>query len=342
MAQDRTYEYHAGFNVLRGFLQPHNSEVAHLTYGRPTGIELQINRRTIGKEAWEIRYGEPETGFSITYFNTDMEPTGSLISGIAFMEFFLVKSRIGSMTFRVGTGLTYATKVYDKETNNLNNVISSRLTYNMQGRFGFYFPLGERLLLNPSFTFTHASNGSLKLPNAGINIVSANLGLTYQFHSTDIPEQPLEEAMLDRSVHYNLQFSGSVKEIYPTGGPKYGYFTLRGYADKPLNRVSRLTAGIDFFMNRALIEQIRRNEAGPIDYKRASILIGHELVISNVSVMTEIGYYFYRPFKGGDDPNVYQRYGLKYYFTETLFASAMLKTFIGRADTFDFGIGVRL
>lgn len=342
--QEKAYQYHVGINGLRGFLQPHNEEVRHLTYGRPTGFELHFNKKTLGSEAWQNRFNRPDIGFSLTYFNTDMEPTGHLIAGLAYMEFYLIRTRFGSFTFRAASGLTYATKTYDRETNNLNTVISSRLTYSMQGRFGFHIPVTDRWTFYPSATFSHASNGSLKLPNAGINIVSANVGLTYSFSEVSLPEKPGEEEPLEKRFHVNMLISGAAKELYPTGGPKYGYWTIRTYFDKPLSRVSRLVGGIDYIMNGAKKEQIRRKKelSDKIDYKRIGLIIGHELTVSKVSVMTQFGYYVYRPFRGDDDPDYYQRYGLKYYITEELFATAMLKTFIGRADTFDFGIGIRL
>lgn len=343
-ASQKVYGNHAGINVLRGFLQPHNEDVKHLTYGRPFGFEIHYSKRTLGGEAWHNRFNKPDMGFSLTYFNTDMAPTGLLWSGLAYMEFHLIRTRFGSFTFRPAAGLTYATKTYDREKNNLNNVISSKLTYSMQGRFGFHIPITERWLFYPSVTFSHASNGSLKLPNAGINIVSANVGVAYFFHERSVPEEVIPEKPLATRLHYNFLISGAAKELYPTGGPKYGYWTIRAYVDKPLSRVSRLIGGFDLINNLAKKEQVRRNQevTGKVDHKRIAVLIGHELVISKISIMTQFGYYLYRPFKEDDDPDYYQRYGLKYYFTERIYATSMLKTFIGRADTFDFGIGVRL
>jgi hypothetical protein len=72
------------------------------------------------------------------------------------------------------------------------------------------------------------------------------------------------------------------------------------------------------------------------------LILGHELVVGNIGLMTQAGYYFYRPFKGDKDPNFYQRYGLKYYIGKRYFITTMLKTHGGRADNFDFGLGLRI
>ena len=340
----RGYRYNVGISPLKGFLLPHNDEVKHLTYGRPSGLELNVNVQSDGSEAWHYRYNLPEYGISLTYFDTDMVETGELLSGMVYMKIPFFTGKTGSMMLQVGTGLTWASKVYDRETNNLNNVLSSRFTYNMQGRIGYQFNLGDRLLIYPAVTLTHASNGSLKLPNAGINIVSGNVGLAYKLVTMDPHSHPVDEPALERKWKWNLLFSGAAKEIYPAGGPKYGYWTVRSYFDRTLSRFSRFIVGGELVMNRALRADIARrvtDEDQP-DYKRGSLLIGHELLVSRVSVMTQLGYYLYRPYDGDFDPDFYQRYGIKYYFSEKVFATGMLKVFIGRADTFDFGIGIRL
>lgn len=338
------YQYHIGVSPLKGFLLPHSDDVAHLTYGRPSGVELNLNRLSHGDKGWHHRFNMPERGLSITYFNTDMKETGHWLSAIVYMKFPLIRTSIGCFIFHAGTGLTYSTKIYDREDNNLNNAISSKLTYNMQGRFGFQFDVSSRWLIYPSFTLTHASNGSFKLPNAGLNIISANLGIGYRI--AEIEEKPLpgEEKPLVKNMKLNILLSGAAKEIYPTGGQKYGYWTFRAYTDKTLSRVSKVLVGGEVINNRSLRRKIQRNDSlsNRTDHKRASLLIGHELTISRVSVMTQFAYYVHRPYKDDFDPNFYQRYGIKYYFTDKLFGTAMLKTFLGRADTFDFGLGIRL
>ncbi|MDH5608278.1 MAG: acyloxyacyl hydrolase [Cyclobacteriaceae bacterium] len=338
------FAFDAGVVAFKGYISPHSSDVYHLMYGHPTGVELFFNKHTQGQKSWHQRYNFPAYGFSLSRINTHMDPTGVLLYGLSYMEFHLVRRPIGSVVIRAATGFTYSNHPYDREDNHLNNMISSTLTYNMQGRFGFKLNVTDHLYLYPTIMISHASNGSYKLPNGGINIISANIGMGYQFGSAPVVHQMEDAGKLDRKAHLNLAVSGAGKELYPTGGPKYGFFTIRAFVDKPVSHVSRLTTGLDFLFNRSLIEEIRRDPRvyGPIDYKRIGWVAGHELVVSKISVVTQVGYYIYRPYRGDQDFNLYQRYGLRWNFNENVYFTTLLKTHRARADTFDFGIGWRL
>ncbi len=342
---DQFYKYEVGFSSFKGFILPHSADVHHLMYGRPGGVELFASKSTTGSRPWQKRYNYPDYGLLISYFDTEMKPTGKLYYGLAFMKFYLIRWKNGGMTLRAGTGLTYAPTRYHKSENNLNNMISSIFTYNMQGRLGFEIGFHKQWYFQPSLTLSHASNGSLKLPNAGINIITGNLALGYRFKPM-VLSSPAENTSnsTSKSFHYNFLISGAPKEIYPTGGKKYGFWTIRSYVDKPLNEVSRLVAGAELFFNRSLIEEIRRDETTPnsTDYKRAAVVVGHELVVSNISVMVQAGHYFLRSYNKDGDPDFYQRYGLKYYFNKKYFITTMLKAHGGRADNYDFGLGIRI
>ncbi len=306
-------------------------------------MEFFANKRVSGRDQWHHRFGIPEVGVSITYFDTKMDPTGSLFYGLVYMQFFPSKWKFGALALRFGTGLTYAPRRYDKESNNLNNMMSSALSYNMQGRIGMRFNLAKSWTIHPHVVMSHSSNGSIKLPNAGINIFSAGIELGYHFGDPEISESGSDMAP-DRSAHLNFLISGTLKELYPTGGDKYGFFTLRSYLDKPLNSVSRLLGGVEVFSNRSLKEEIRRLEEidNSTDHRRIGVFVGHELVVSRISVVVQAGRYVYRPFKEDSDADFYQRYGLKYYFLQKYFITTMLKSHGGRADNFDFGLGIRL
>jgi hypothetical protein len=76
------------------------------------------------------------------------------------------------------------------------------------------------------------------------------------------------------------------------------------------------------------------------DYRRIGLYIGHELFINDLSVEAQVGYYVYSPFDYLGP--FYQRIGLKYYISNTIFTSMTLKTHAAKAEAVEFGVGVRL
>ncbi len=341
---DTYFAQNISLNTFKGFIMPHNDGVSHLAYGRPTGFELYHNWATDGSKPWQNRYNQPDAGVSIGYYDTDMDPTGNLLVFMTYMDFQLARDRFTQLYFRIGTGFTYAPTRYEQESNNLNVMISSPISYNMQGRLNLRIPISDRYYLNPGITLTHASNGAITYPNSGINMVTANLGFGYHFNKKNIQLPEGTNDAPDRSLGYSLTVSGAMRDAIRGQDRKYAFFTIRPMVDKTLNHVNRLLCGFDFFFNRARIPLIQRDENVPndTDYKRIALVGGHELIVSRVSLMVMAGYYIYQPYLQDGDPNWYQRYGLKVYATEYVFGTMMLKAHGGRADNFAIGIGYRL
>ncbi len=340
-----TYKYNAGFTYLKGLIVPQYAHGLHLTYGRPSGVEIFWNQQTLGKKEREKIFGYPQSGFSLTMIDTDMVETGKIFNAASYIDFYWLDTPDLKAYWRFGVGLTYATRLYHPETNNMNNILSSRISYHAIVRIGLQIPVAKQFYINPAISWNHTSNGSLSLPNNGINIATLNVGAAYRFGEAEWV-QDHQPAPNDRTLGYNVLVSGSVKETEPLGSPKRIYYTFRGYVDKTLNKVSRVYGGLELFSNHGLKDVIRNEPDvdNDTDFRRVGAFIGHELMVSRVSFMTMIGHYIYRPFRGGidDDPDLYSRLGVKVYLSDRIFTVAMMKIHGAQNDIFDFGVGVRL
>lgn len=347
---DRTYTI--GANTFKGFIMMHDHRIGHLIREHPVGLELFINQNTYGKKHWHQLYNFPDIGFSLAYFDFKTPELGEMIASTVYLDFYLRRGRKSDVIFKIGTGLGLSTNPYDRETNNKNNVIGSRITFTMQGRLGYNFKIHDRFKLTSALTLSHFSNGAFKMPNKGINIISANLGFSYLLNapaSPDFVKRPVNDDHSlnneDKKLHYNLSVFSGVREIIPIGGKKYPFINAVFYVDKKLNKKSSLLLGADFFYSWAVKEEIETArdlpEGEDPDFKRVGITIGHELFVSKISLVTQFGVYAYRPFKGSGDA-VYQRYGLKYYFSEKLFTGVFLRAHYGVAQNVEWGLGLRL
>ena len=210
----------------------------------------------------------------------------------------------------------------------------------------------RKLLDNIGFqtglTFTHNSLGSMKAPNKGINSVLLNFGLFYDLSNHEREFIPLrEKTLLDKKVRYNFVLRGGINEYDVVGSGQFPFFVFSGYASKKLSHVSGLQLGADLFLSYFLKERIEyealleesRTDADT-DFKRASIFAGHELYINKLSVISQIGYYFYYPFEFAEP--YYFRIGMKYYFSKRLFGALTLKSHAADAEALEFGLGIRL
>ncbi len=255
--KETIYSNSVGLAAHKGFVVPQYEHGLHLTYGRPVALELFFSQQTMGKKERERIYGFPQTGFSVTIIDTDMNETGTIINMASYIDFFIYKSSQINAFIRLGAGFTFASKIYNRNENNLNNILSARISYHALLRAGFEIPVGPQYYILPAISWSHTSNGSFSLPNNGINIASASLGGGYRFglKRRSAPDE-FVPATVDRGFGINLMFSASGKETEPLGSPKRLYYTFRVSVDKTLNKVSRIYAGIEAFHNRGLIDVI--------------------------------------------------------------------------------------
>ncbi len=76
-------------------------------------------------------------------------------------------------------GAAFGWKHYDKDISPDNGAVSTSVTAHMGLGLRLCYDLTERWQLSASLGVTHYSNGNTSLPNAGVNAVSAALGVAY-------------------------------------------------------------------------------------------------------------------------------------------------------------------
>lgn len=334
-------------NYFYGNVWRHNDDILHLISGHPEGLIFSYSKKTFGDEEWEQYYNYPDYGVSFTYQNLKNEFLGENYGLYGHYNFYFFKR---NLMLRIGQGIAITTNPYDRETNFRNVAFGTRIlssTYlmlnyrkeNILGKFG----------LEAGFSLIHYSNANVKAPNASINSIAFNLGVTYSLEE----EQPeyifdIKEKDFKQPIAFNAVIRTGVNESDVIDSGQFGFLIFTGYADKRLNRKSGIHAGAELFFSNFLKEYITyRGIAfpgdfgidGDEDYKRVGVFAGHELYINRFSILTQLGYYVYYPveFEG----RVYLRAGLKRYFGKRFFGELTLKSHGAKAETLEFGLGVR-
>ena len=342
--QDLQYNHSVGIQVFKGFVYKHSDDIGHLTKNNPTGFEIYYNKLTNGNKSWEAINNYPEVGVSLGYYNYHDEVLGSTIAALFHIQYYLTKSRTGhSFKIHIGTGLGFNTHPYNAETNNKNTVLGSTVTFALQPRFIYSYTTKSNWIFTASPNLTHFSNGSVKKPNKGINILTFHVGvgkiIGERVSLTDPPGNP----SFDKNIKVDLTLYSGMRNN-SEGKMSYPFITFGAAASKRFGIQGGVTSGIDLFYSIALKEEIKNDiqfsDGKYPDFKRLGWFIGYEWYISRVSIIAQFGYYIYRPYK--QVPPVYQRIGLKFYNKqEKIFLAANLKTHAGTAEMAEFGIGLR-
>lgn len=346
--QNETYSVEA--SVLHGNVLPHTEDIHQLINGHPQALMLNFTTKTYGKKEWQSAYNFPEYGAYFLYQDFNSHPLGTCYSVGAFYNFFFWNRHL---QLKLSQGLAYATNPYDKINNSKNKAFGTKILDNTNIGFGYdNQTLFKNIGFHAGLLFSHYSNGRVKSPNSGINSYLLNLGVNYNLQPEKRRVAVLDSARNMKSyrepIKYNFVFRSGVNESPIIRSGQKPFYHIGFYADKRLNRKSALQLGTELFLTNSFKEYIKYySEAYPeahlnpnTDYKRVGVFVGHELFVNRISLEAQLGYYVYQPLK--KDIPIYDRVGVKYYFSDKIFASYTIKTHLFLAEALEFGIGVRL
>jgi hypothetical protein len=349
-SQDKQHTSYIDVNYFKGNIALHNNDILHLINGHPEGVILSWNKKTYGFEDWEQRYNYPDYGATFVYQNLKNEVLGNNMSLYAHYNFYFLNRNV---MFRIGQGIGYTPKPYDRETNYRNIAFGTKMLSSTMMMLNYK---KERIIdnfgLQAGFSLIHYSNANIKAPNASVNSITFNLGVTYNLddaepaYVTNIADGKKEK--FTQSIKYNVVFRGGVNESDVVGSGRFPFYIVSAYADKRINVKSALQFGTEVFFSNFLKEliyyqsvaELGENVSGSEDYKRVGVFAGHELFINKTSLETQFGYYVYYPFDF--EGRIYSRIGLKRYINDKWFGALTLKTHGAKAEAVEIGIGVRL
>ena len=337
-------------NFFSGNTAVHQPDVLHLVSGHPNGFIASWSKKTFGEEDWQQRYNYPDYGITLSYQDFNNPILGENFGLYGHYSFYFLKRHL---MLRLGQGIAYTTNAYDKIHNPKNIAYGSDL---MGSTFIMINYKKENLFKNfglqAGLSLLHYSNANVKAPNTGINTIVANLGINYNLGNQEENEYlyNIDEEKYTEPIKYNFQFASGVNQSDVVGSAQYPFYNFSFYADKRISRKSAFQIGTELFISNFLKEFIRFRSiaypeygiSGDEDHKRISIFAGHELFINRISIITQAGYYVYYPYEF--EERGYIRLGLKHYFGQSrkIFASAAVKAHAFKAESAEFGIGVRL
>jgi len=143
-----------------------------------------------------------------------------------------------------------------------------------------------------------------------------------------------------------LTFSGFYKEALDYGGPKYNVASGSIEYSYPLwSSLFRVGASLDYMCDQshgAILE--RNNVAYKSDWELAKLGVAAnaEIILDRLSLILHFGGYYHNLSRDIRNQWVYQRVGLRYQLTPSLWAHLALKTHWNLADYIELGLAVKV
>ncbi len=347
-SQEKNNAFSVDVDFFSGNIFKHSNDLSHLVTGHPNGLMISLSKKTFGNKEWEQAYNYPDYGVYFLYEDYKNNYLGNVVAFGGHYDFYFWKRQLQT---KIALGAGMVSNPYDKVTNNKNGAFGSKFNVNIN--FGLEYKK-QNLIGNfgfqTGFLFTHFSNGRIKTPNSGINTFNFSAGINYNFNKiSEFKKDTVTiKTKYNEPLKYNFMFRSGVNESPVINSGQHPFYHISAYADKRFNRKSSMQFGAELFLTTSFKDFIYyQSQAYPskninpnTDYKKIGVFIGHELFINKVSLETQIGYYVYQPYKF--DFPIYDRIGIKYYFTKNIFSGVSVKTHAFFAEAIEFGVGVRL
>ena len=270
-----------------------------------------------------------------TYFNAD--EMGNPIAVYVYQ-----RSRIAQLSERLSLdyewnfGASFGWKPYDPNKNWANDMVGSKINAYMNVGLYLGWQISPAWMLSAGISATHYSNGNTHIPNSGINLAGARIGVTRIFDAvgeTHGKEKQLPRAVIKPRWSYEVVLYGATraKGIVEENYVVPGSFAVAGFNLIPMYTFNKhLRAGVSVdgqYDESANIENhiSGTDENGRMTFYRPpfreSISLGLSLrgewVMPIFSVQVGIGHNVY--YNGDDFKGIYQILALKTYLTRRLY-----------------------
>jgi hypothetical protein len=336
-AQEKHY---LGLSGHLGTLMPHHPEIAYHANGGIQGIELNYAKQNFANSFWDSIYHFPRYGAGYFFSNlSNNDVFGKIHSLHGFIDIPL-SPNTGKydIFFRFGFGLSYLTRAFNLEDNYLNTAIGSKTNIFVRLGLKTSFEITPDLLWTNSFNFSHTSNGNLKTPNLGLNVLSYSTGVLMGISSSSRNTPPAIKTFFP-GYEWMIGFSGGARTYKWQSSRYFRAIGINMEFGRRFSYKHSAGGGIDFFKNnslRAALKEDSVKNVKDIDTYQAGIHLYSDLHFKRIVLTFNIGTYIYSRYKYTFP--MYNRLGFRYKINRRWLANFTIKSHLSRADYLEFGI----
>ena len=330
-----------GVRPQYGFIIAHRPSVLYLAQQHVPAIEIFYQQKS-KRENINQAYLFPNVGYSLLYLDfRNKKYLGKAISLDRFIDLDLSKNK-NKISVRLGAGIAYLTKAFDRIETNKNLAISTKLNIHLAVGLQYVKQL-KNFTMSGGIIYNHYSNGSFKIPNLGINVPALQLGIAYAIKKDNLPDR-VEKIIFNKSSNVTINASFGAKESYRVYGKKFFVGSVYGMYQKNISLKSFLIGGVDLIYNSSLNARVKSEFIEPITNKFAIVQlglnIGYGLKFNKLELLFQSGVYAISNYKL--DGFIYSRLSSRYFISNKLFLLFALKSHFAKADYGEIGLGFKM
>lgn len=327
-----------------GKIVPHSDTLKPLTNGLASGLRFTISKNVDGSRTWHHLHGMPDIGFSFTCIDLgDNRILGSAWGMQPNIAYQIVKSPNFLIKTQIGIGVAYITQKYSPTGNPANVAISTSINYWATANLISTYKISERLNITAGIETNHFSNGAIKKPNYGLNIIGLSLGVTCRIDGKEVNYIKPLPSRAEQKPRLELHLGSGIKETGPAGGNKYYPISLAVEYLMPKAKLLCLVSGIDIIYDKSsrIHIELRGKHYSPInDDFQMGLKAGLLIPFERLSFYGQLAAYLYNP--NPRLPLFYQKLGIRYMISSKTQLQMELKTHLNKADHVGVGYAISI
>lgn len=301
--------------------------------GYVPGFDITILKNGLQKEEFSNTFGTPLLGLSIKYFRMNRPDTfGQSLGILPSFDLPLISSKKLRISARIGYGVNFNTVQYHRQKNFDNRAISSALNFGFDLGSSMHYKLTPKLMLELNAGLYHVSNGSLKMPNGGLNILYGAIGACYFFNEIGDFVKPNYQYK-GRRWHINSHVSFGYREL-----GYFDYVTQFWVANASINptyslsKLYEIGLGIDGFYDatQTLLYEEKLRVRDVKEKEKFHLAMGVYQRFNIGKLFLPFGIYRYVAPMQVIKEKVYIRFGLGYQFHKSFYTGLFFKGTINK------------
>lgn len=300
---------------------------------RPYQGEIYYQRQVNPSGAWSNTKRLPQWGVGLSATHSGSQYVGAVVCVYPFIKLPLYTLGGLQGNFRIGFGVGWVQKPYDKITNPEDELLSQKFNTHANLQWQNEVRLNSRNFINTAVTFYHCSNAKTSLPNLGINIPSLSVGYRYAFNGeTRKPIQANDS--LSKKAFYKVFLTGGVKQMQVPDSSYYFVKLLTGEISKQISYSSILSIGMFVTHDASVKTDPLVKHLGSIQSSQVALYGSYEYNFGRLIIPVQFGVFVYN-----SNSKLLESIGFRYKLSQNWMAQFLLKSHGHKADLMHFGIG---
>lgn len=331
-----------------GFVAPQHDYMAYFINEHVQGFQVNAGFYTVGNKYWNQLYNYPRIGAGFYHSGLGNKKIyGQLNAFYLYVdrEFLNLNNRF-NFGNRISFGIGHISKIFDLYTNNYHIAIGSKFNVFLQYNLEATVRITPLIQMKTGVCLTHSSNGSIKEPNKGFNIVTSFIGFQYSLTDQRKHFSQNQLANPDSSKNqFSTIFAYGWKDVSRLYSYEYPIYALSLEYSRKISQSGWLGIALTGYLDRAIKKEFELQNPPDTtfkttDYYSVALNPSYELKMGKLSFLFQPGIYLKYSFK--EYGLITNRIGLRYYLGNNWLAGVSIKAhWIAKADFIEWNVGYR-